>query len=167
MFGRGETIETALSCQIGAVRLFQQLPIALPKDMETVEAEAARILEQKLECLQGCSVPEIWVGTGGTFTALGAIVCGVHWTDRTRLHGTEISQTDARQIGTLLAGMTVEDRLRIPGLQPQRADIVVHGICILLAAMERLGIQRIRVSEFGNLDGFLRKYEMNEKGLPS
>ena len=40
-------------------------------------------------------------------------------------------------------------------MQPHRADIVVHGICILLAVMGRLAIPEITVSEYGNLDGYL------------
>ena len=50
----------------------------------------------------------------------------------------------------------MEERLRLPGLQPHRADIVVHGICILLSAMERLGWEQVTVSEYGNLEGYLK-----------
>jgi len=63
----------------------------------------------------------------------------------------------------LLSDMTMEERLQLPGLQPHRADIVVHGICILTAAMKRLGIQQITVSEYGNLDGYLKEaYHLHE-----
>ena len=68
-----------------------------------------------------------------------------------------ISRQTAREIGQLLADMPLAERLKLPGLQPQRADIVVHGICILLAAMDRLDIVRILVSEYGNLDGYIRQ----------
>ena len=103
-------------------------------------------------------LPETWVGTGGTFTTLAAMILGQPWTDRTRVHGAEITSAEIRDIGETLAGMKVEDRIRLQGLQPSRADIVVHGICILLGVMERLGIDRITVSEWGNLDGYVRKY---------
>ena len=53
--------------------------------------------------------------------------------------------------------MSMEERLQLPGLQPNRADIVVHGICILLAVMDRMNIQEITVSEYGNLHGYLKK----------
>ena len=68
------------------------------------------------------------------------------------------SRSDIRNIGETLAGMKVEDRIHLQGLQPSRADIVVHGICILLGVMERLGRDRITVSEWGNLDGYVSKY---------
>ncbi len=160
VIGQGERIEAAISCQMGAVRLFRQIPIAQAADMEAVEAEAGRILEEKLRSLPAPAGPDVWIGTGGTFTALGAMIHGLHWMDRSCLHGTPIGRQTAREIGRLLADMPLADRLKLPGLQPQRADIVVHGICILLAVMDRLEITEILVSEFGNLDGYIRKYEL-------
>jgi len=55
-----------------------------------------------------------------------------------------------------LADMPVALRRTLPGLQPQRADIVAHGIAILLACFDLLGFESITVSDQGNLDGYLR-----------
>ena len=93
-----------------------------------------------------------------TVTALAALSQGVHWTDRTCMHGTVLERSRIREIGETLAGMTPEERLKLEGLQPSRADIVVPGICILLAVMKHLGIEKMLVSEYGNLDGYLRKH---------
>ena len=101
--------------------------------------------------------PVCWIGTGGTFTTLAAMVRQIPWTRRTFMHGTKIREREIRGIGEELAGMDLEARRRLPGLQPGRADIVVHGICILLAVMNHLGIEEIIVSEWGNLDGYLRR----------
>ena len=61
--------------------------------------------------------------------------------------------------------MPREERIRLPGLQPGRADIVVHGICILLAVMDRFAIGAVTVSEWGNLDGYLwRKLMRDQNG---
>ena len=73
------------------------------------------------------------------------------------MHGTLLTRQAAQAWATRLADMPLAERLRLPGLQPHRADIVVHGICILLSVMERLEIQTIRVSEYGNLDGYLKR----------
>ncbi len=151
-------IECAFSCQMGAVRLFRRLRIDRKEDMKPVEIAAAEILNDHLEDYPELKLPEAWVGTGGTFTTLAAMVLGQPWTDRTHVHGTKITAREIREIGETLAGMKVEDRIRLQGLQPSRADIVVHGICILLGVMERLCIDRITVSEWGNLDGYFRKY---------
>ena len=126
--------------------------------MKPVEVAASQILEEYLSEVRGVELPETWVGTGGTFTTLAAMIRGIPWTDRTNMHGTCVTVSEIRDIGELLAGMSLEERLQQPGLQPGRADIVVHGICILLGVMERLGIGKIIVSEAGNLDGYIRKH---------
>ena len=97
------------------------------------------------------------IGTGGTFTTLAAMVKEIPWTARTHMHGTRVTEKEIREVGEKLADMPLEERFRLPGLQPGRADIVVHGICILLAVMKRFGIESITVSEWGNMDGYLWK----------
>ena len=81
---------------------------------------------------------------------------GVHWTDRTYIHGTVLPIEEIERRAWQLSDMSVEERKLIPGLQPNRADLIVHGICILLAVMRRLQISEITVSEQGNLDGYIR-----------
>ena len=156
--GTPNGIECAFSCQMGAVRLYRKLRLEHPDDMKPVEAAAAEILDEQLRALPELDLPKAWVGTGGTFTTLAAMVLEQPWTDRTHVHGTSITSTEIRDVGEKLAGMKVEERIKLPGLQPSRADLVVHGICILLGVMERLGMSRITVSEWGNLDGYFRKY---------
>ena len=150
-------IECAFSCQMGAVRLYRRMRLDRKEDMRPVEVAAAEILNDHLRDLPGLDLPEAWVGTGGTFTTLAAMILGQPWTDRTHVHGTTITAAEIRDIGETLAGMKVEDRIHLQGLQPSRADIVVHGICILLGVMGRLGMERITVSEWGNIDGYIRK----------
>lgn len=157
--GQDAGILAAFSCQMGAVRLHRMIPIRSHSDIPAVEEAALGILERKLQEHPTLTVPEKWVGTGGTFTTLAAMVKGIRWTEKTYMHGTEITYKQVAQWARALADMPMEERLMLPGLQPHRADIVVHGICILTAVMRRLGIDSLRVSEYGNLDGYLkRKY---------
>lgn len=154
--GQGREIRCAFSCQMGAVRLFNRLPIRSHADLPAVEAVATEILNEQLRQHPSLTLPERWIGTGGTFTTLAAMVRGVHWTDRTYMHGAVLPLTEVQRFARLLADMPLEQRLTIPGLQPHRADIVVHGICILSAAMQRLQTPEITVSEYGNLDGYIK-----------
>jgi len=156
--GTVKGIECAFSCQMGAVRLYRRLRLDRKEDMEPVEKAAGEILDEHLREHAGLDLPETWVGTGGTFTTLAAMALGQPWTNRTNVHGIAIAVNEIRNIGETLAGMNVEERKKLPGLQPSRADIVVHGICILLGVMERLRIGKIVVSEWGNLDGYITKY---------
>ena len=155
--GQGDEIACAFSCQMGAVRLFRLLPIERKEDMAPVTEAAREILEAKIRENGKFRLPDTWIGTGGTFTTMAAMVKGIPWTARTFMHGTRVTKDEIRDVGEQLAGMPLEERIRLPGLQPGRADIVVHGICILIAVMDRFGIETITVSEWGNMDGYLWK----------
>lgn len=155
--GQGLDIQYAFSCQMGAVRLHQRMLIRSHEDLATVQELATAILEEKLREHPEMTMPENWWGTGGTFTTLAAMVKRIDWTDRTYMHGTVIHLADVTRLAWKLADLSVEDRRKLPGLQPNRADIVVHGICILRAVMERLGLESITVSEYGNLDGYFKR----------
>ena len=156
VLGRDGEIVRAVSCQMGAVRLYRVMPIEKAADMGPVRAAAADILEKTWG--DEPAGAESWIGTGGTFTALAALIRGVPWTDREGMNGTWIRREDVQRIGEKLADLSLAERLRLESLQPGRADIVVHGICILLAVMDRMGIERLQVSEYGNLDGYIRKH---------
>ena len=156
--GTRKGIEVSFSCQMGAVRLYRKLRLDRKEDMIPVQRAAGEILKEHLGAFDGIEIPKTWVGTGGTFTTLAAMVRGVPWTDRTNMHGTEIARWEIQEVGEKLAEMSLEERKQLPGLQPGRADIVVHGICILLGVMDELKITKIIVSEWGNLDGYVRKF---------
>jgi exopolyphosphatase/guanosine-5'-triphosphate,3'-diphosphate pyrophosphatase len=63
-----------------------------------------------------------------------------------------------RQVVTLLAALPLEERRKVPGLQPERADIILAGAAILDAFMQELGVLEIHVSERGLREGLLVDY---------
>ena len=153
--GKGMNVREAVSLQLGAVRLFRSHPIA---DAATAEKalEAARQLVrpeaahfQTQETLQ-------WVGVGGTFTLAAALAQQIPWNEKEKIHQYVLSRSKVREILMLLAPMPVEERLLLPSMQPNRADIAAHGMAILLACMEELALETITVSEYGNLEGYLK-----------
>jgi exopolyphosphatase/guanosine-5'-triphosphate,3'-diphosphate pyrophosphatase len=52
-----------------------------------------------------------------------------------------------------LATEPLADRLHNPGLPRARADVIVGGCCVLVAAMRRLGLDEMVVSTRSLLDG--------------
>ena len=157
VLGEGMQVRSAVSCQMGAVRLNRLIAIDSPADLPGAIQAAAGVLDDTLAGQKAWRAPACWRGTGGTFTCLSALVRDVDWTDRTVMHGTRLTRAAVWEQAHRLAALTVPQRMEIHSLQPSRADIVVHGICILLACMERLDIPEITVSEYGNLDGMMKR----------
>jgi len=156
VLGQRDHIEFANSLQMGAVRLFKVSPIASVADAYAVRNRASTILEPHRKAILALQPPETWVGVGGTFTTTAALVQNISWSDRKRIHGFVATRADIVFSMERLAAMPLEQRLLLPSLQPQRADIIVHGLAILLCCMEDLHIASITVSEHGNLEGYLK-----------
>lgn len=153
--GKGMNVREAVSLQLGAVRLFRSHPIA---DAATAEKalEAARQLVRPAAARFQTQETLQWVGVGGTFTLAAALAQQIPWNEKEKIHQYVLSRPKVREILMLLAPMPVEERLLLPSMQPNRADIAAHGMAILLACMEELALETITVSEYGNLEGYLK-----------
>jgi len=95
------------------------------------------------------------IGSGGTFATLAAMVLADRGSSTRHIHGTTIRAEEVARLLDTLSALTPEQRRQIPGLKPQRADIIVAGLAVvteLLAVVEAGGVT---VSGFGLRDGLL------------
>ena len=154
--GNNGSIHDAVSLQLGAVRLFREIPISNTDEAEKVVCKASGIISTVGERFYDNGGSYSWVGVGGTFTTCAAVVQRIPWQQRDRIHHFEMMQKNVEEAIAFLAPMSTDERLALECLQPQRADIVVHGLAILWACMRELNIHSITVSEHGNLEGYLK-----------
>ena len=115
---------------------------------EDVEAsiQAARALLPELD-------PQGAVGVAATITSIAALDLGLEEYDRARVHGHVLTRDGARAQLERLAALPLEERRRVPALDPDRAPVIVAGGAILLAILDEYGLGSIRVSERDLLDG--------------
>jgi exopolyphosphatase / guanosine-5'-triphosphate,3'-diphosphate pyrophosphatase len=129
------------SLPLGSVRFKERYG----DDVEALEA-AARAVLPELE-------PEDAVGVAATITSLAALDLGLEEYDRARVHGHVLMRDGARAQLERLAALPLEERRRVPALDPDRAPVIVAGGAILLAILDAYGLESIRVSEHDLLDG--------------
>jgi len=101
------------------------------------------------------------VGVGGTLTTLAAVDQEMEIYDPAKVHGYFVTRQGIQDILYRFEKMTLEERKRVPGLQPQRADIITAGVRIALAVVDGLGTDGITVSETDIMYGLL--YQALEK----
>ncbi len=108
--------------------------------------EAARALLSDLD-------PDDAVGVAATITSLAALDLGLEEYDRKRVHGHVLTRERARTQLERLAALPLEERRRVPALDPERAPVIVAGAAILVAILDAYRLDAIRVSERDLLDG--------------
>jgi exopolyphosphatase/guanosine-5'-triphosphate,3'-diphosphate pyrophosphatase len=117
------------------------------EDVDALEA-AARELLPELE-----PTPAAAVGVAGTITTLAALDLGLEEYDRERVHGHVLTLAGAREQLDRLAALPLDERRRVPALEPERAPVIVAGAAILVAILETYGLDGITASERGLLHG--------------
>src|SRR5436190_3239746 len=96
------------------------------------------------------------IGSGGTFTNLA----GMHlWRQgmftAKSVHGTVISRVDVEHLLDWLVDMTPDERAATPGLNADRADIIVAGVAAIAEVLSRVDAREVEVSRYGIREGLL------------
>lgn len=125
------------SVPIGAVRA---------TEAELSPGQIENILEPTLAKMRTVH-PANLIGVGGTVTTLAAMELRLEKYDPHIVHGCRISREAVIRWDEYLKTATLRERLAIPGLQPQRADIIPAGVSITRVVLDALDLPEITISE--------------------
>jgi len=159
-FAVGETHEThpvgVASTEMGCVRLTEKYlhhdPPA-PEELSQALSVARDWLDDVAREVPASLEARSLVGLAGTVTTVAAIELGLATYDRDRIHHFVITRSAAEDVFRTLATETRAQRAHNPGLEPERADVIVGGAAILVAVMRYFGHDECLVSEADILDG--------------
>lgn len=145
--GRGLEIDEAVSHRLGSVRISEALQDGYPPSAQALEAMYAHALEQL--CAQPLAPHPQLHGLAGTVTTAAGVLLGLERYDRTRVDGSSVSVEQLRALRDRLAQLSLPELQAIPLIGVGRADVVVGGVTILLAALEHCGASTLIVRDRG------------------
>lgn len=138
-------ITRAFSVNVGSVRLCEKfLPMAPCPLSAITRLKAVVRAEFVKHGVKG--YPDYLVGTGGNLTTLFMIKEQMTEFKAETLTGSIMSKTELEALIKTLAGKTLEERKAMPGMNPDRADIVLAGACIVSTIMELSEIRSVTLS---------------------
>lgn len=150
----GKTIYS-YSLNLGVVRLLDLCGQDREKILSTCNEKISEY--GQIPCAQ-------YYGIGGTATSLASIYLSLETYDPEKVNGCKLTLPSVSALAEKLLSMSVEERKKLKGLQPERAEVIAGGAVLLLSIMKRYCIEYITVSESDNLEGYLlektgEKYE--------
>ncbi len=111
-------------------------------------------LEAEMSAAGICGQPgSELVATAGTATTLAAIQMEMTDYDYRRVNNFLISRAEIEAIYQRLLPLSPSERISIPGLEKGREDLIMAGILITEQVMDRFGFGRLKVSDYGLLEG--------------
>jgi exopolyphosphatase / guanosine-5'-triphosphate,3'-diphosphate pyrophosphatase len=149
----------SISVDIGCVRLtelYLEHDPPRPEELHACISVTTEHLKDVLRELPAAGEAATVVGLAGTVTTAAAVEQGLAVYDRDRIHGFQLSRDAAEDVFRTLATERRADRIHNPGLEEARADVIVGGLCVLVAVYRYLDLEEMLVSEADILDGLIR-----------
>ena len=157
VFGN-EKAENVHSSQMGCVRLAEEffdndppLPEELHACLSVIGGHVDDASREIPEIGSGVTL----VGLAGTISCVAAIEIGLERYNREKIHHFHLSKDAVEDVFRTLATENRLERISNPGLEEDRADVIVAGTAILVKVMRQLGFTECLVSESDILDGIL------------
>ena len=144
------------SFDIGCVRLTEKHLTSdppAPEELSNAIAEAAAWFEDLAREVPAVHQVQTVIGLAGTITTVAAVEIGMPAYDRHQTHHFHLTREAIEDVFRTLATERLADRVHNPGLEEARADVIVGGLCVLVAFVRTLGIDEVLVSESDILDG--------------
>jgi exopolyphosphatase/guanosine-5'-triphosphate,3'-diphosphate pyrophosphatase len=155
--GRSQ-VEESLSIDVGCVRMTEKFLLHDPPLAEEL-SNCISVIEQHLDDVArevpGASAAARFIGLAGTVTNVAAVELGLLEYTPEAIHGFVLSKEAAEDVFRTLATEAVADRVHNPGLEAQRADVIVGGCCVLVEIFRYFGFEECIVSEADILDGLI------------
>jgi exopolyphosphatase/guanosine-5'-triphosphate,3'-diphosphate pyrophosphatase len=148
VLGKGNQISHWVSLPVGSVRFTEQFLLSDPvRQAEWVNMENEII--KGLEKVPHPQKPFTMVAVGGTATTLASVEMGLEHFIYEKIHHFVLRRKVLESQLELYRSKTLEERRKIPGLFPARADVILAGGAILYFAMEEFEAPSVLISCHG------------------
>jgi exopolyphosphatase/guanosine-5'-triphosphate,3'-diphosphate pyrophosphatase len=151
-------ITDAISCKLGVVRLVEAHLRSDPPAAEEYLAmkNSALCHLAEVACFWGKTspvTPARMVGTAGTVTTLAAVQMELVPYDPQKVNNHQIERASFYQLRDKLLAMNHKQREAIPAIEAGRADLIIAGLAIIEAMMEKWNYDSFISVDAGLLEG--------------
>ncbi len=145
------------SVDVGCVRMSERFLTTDPPSPVSVGRMESHIVQQLRPAIAALlpEKPSLGVGLAGTVTTVSGINLGLREYETDRIHHSRLTRAEVEQVFRKLASVPLEERKKVMGLEPGRADIIVGGTAVLRVVMDLARLDEILVSEKDILDGLV------------
>jgi exopolyphosphatase / guanosine-5'-triphosphate,3'-diphosphate pyrophosphatase len=159
--GAGIAIDLGRSFKLGVIRLTERFIRTDPLEHRDERKLVRHIDEEIGKYLDQIARAEFdrVVGTSGTILSIGAVVTAAEGLPLdTPLRNRRITAKQIRRARKELTSLDLDERLRVPGLEPRRADLVVAGVILLDELVRRLGADDVTLCDLSLREGLVLDY---------
>lgn len=156
IIAQGVHVEACYSFELGAVVMTERYFTEDPVTPVALKRFGKHIRDTIKEQLDGdkLMLPTL-IGSGGTINAIGQMALQLRRNPVESIHGLKILRSEVVHLLAMLQRRDLNSRREIPGLSPDRADIIVAGVALVDTLMELFGANSLLVNANGIREGMI------------
>lgn len=155
------------SLKIGAIRLTaERVPdtakVITPAVWAGLQRHVRSTLAPAIRAISAAGF-QVMYGSSGTAQNIAEIVAHSSSTPvPTSFRNYSLALADIQAVTRKLCSLSIDQRRRVPGINPERADIIIGGSAILQTVMESVEATSIQISDRGLREGIVFDYLLRE-----
>jgi exopolyphosphatase / guanosine-5'-triphosphate,3'-diphosphate pyrophosphatase len=159
--GTRQQVQFARSFKIGVIRLSERFVSADPIGGRD-ERKMVRHIRDQVERYVGHVVAAGFdrvIGTSGTILSIGTVATAVERGEvPAETRNLRVSTKSLHRFRKFVSTLDLEDRLKLPGLDPRRADLTVTGAILLDTLLRALNAPEITLCDLALREGLVLDY---------
>lgn len=164
----GSHVEEIRSLDLGAIILTDRFVTSDPpasKDHQRLRRHIRKALKGAFA--DGRLPVQCLIGSGGTMTSVAGMVMAMRKEGYGSVHGYEVLRSEVVHLLAMLQRKDVRERRALPGLHPDRADIIIAGVTVVDELMAFFATNLLRVNERGVREGLILKALRKQRLIPA
>jgi exopolyphosphatase/guanosine-5'-triphosphate,3'-diphosphate pyrophosphatase len=165
LIASGRHSEIVTSLELGAVFLSEKfLHSDPPREKELKKLRKYIRNALKTEGIGDGLPVNCLIGSGGTITNIGSMVMAMRGEQYQSIHRYEVLHSEVVHLLAMLARQTTKERQNTPGLNPERADIILAGMVLADELLRRTHTNLLRINAKGIREGLILQ-SLQKRGL--
>jgi exopolyphosphatase/guanosine-5'-triphosphate,3'-diphosphate pyrophosphatase len=166
--GAGTSLRVARSVKLGVIRLTERYVHSDPlsrrderKLVRHIEDELAKYLRD----IRGAGFDRI-IGTSGTILSIGTVASAERRRTSDEIRNLRVSAKQIHRVRKEFVERSIAERMKMPGLDPRRADLIVSGGVLLDTVLQHLRATEITLCDLALREGLVLDYiQRNRKHI--
>jgi exopolyphosphatase/guanosine-5'-triphosphate,3'-diphosphate pyrophosphatase len=166
--GAGNALRAAKSFKLGVIRLTERFVRTDPLSSRDERKLVRHIDGQLAAYLRDISAAgfDRVIGTSGTILSLGTVAAAGRGRVPDEVRSLRVPAKQIRRLRKEVVARNMAARMKLPGLDPRRADLIVAGAVLLDSIMKHLDASEITLSDLALREGLVLDYiQRNRKHI--
>jgi exopolyphosphatase/guanosine-5'-triphosphate,3'-diphosphate pyrophosphatase len=158
--GAGTSLRVARSFKLGVIRLTERFVHTDPlsgRDQRKLVRHIDDELSKYLRDIRSAGFDRV-IGTSGTILSLGTIASADRRRAGDEIRSLRVSAKQIHRVRKDVVDRSIAERMKMPGLDPRRADLIVSGGVLLDTILQRLEADEITLCDFALREGLVLDY---------